>query len=84
MVLSNAISIGSSVVAAGAVLAASWRRSTAAVWKEEAEAQKARADRLQNDMEEIKERLTRIEEENKRLIELLTALDPERINSLRR
>jgi predicted nuclease with TOPRIM domain len=62
---------------------AAWRLNTAKVWKEEAEAQKTRADRLQQDMGEIKERLTRIEAENKRLIELLTALDPQRIRELR-
>jgi predicted nuclease with TOPRIM domain len=73
-----------SFITAALVLKAGWRANTARVWKEEAEAQKARADRLENDMTEIKERLTRIEAENARLIELLTALDPVRINSLRR
>jgi hypothetical protein len=34
-------------------------------------------------MDEIKERLTRIEDENKRLVQLLTALDPERVRTLR-
>ncbi|MFD8594545.1 hypothetical protein ACFV1L_06050 [Kitasatospora sp. NPDC059646] len=52
------------------------------MWKGEAEAQKTRADRLQSDMNEIKERLTRIEAENQRLIELLTAIDPSRIPHL--
>ncbi|MYX26061.1 hypothetical protein GTY75_05155 [Streptomyces sp. SID8381] len=61
---------------------AAWRLNTAKVWKEEAEAQKARADRLQDDMDEIKERLSRIEDENKRLIELLTALDPASIRRI--
>jgi predicted nuclease with TOPRIM domain len=74
----------SAVAAALIIVRAAWQTNTAKVWKEEAEAQRARADRLQNDMNEIKERLTRIEAENARLIELLTALDPERINSLRR
>ncbi|MFC9231363.1 hypothetical protein ACFTZI_20775 [Streptomyces decoyicus] len=72
-----------SFVTAAVVVLATHRTSSAKVWREEAEAQKARADRLQDDMDEIKERLTRIENENKRLIELLTALAPERINSLR-
>ncbi|MEU8948787.1 hypothetical protein [Streptomyces sp. NPDC048489] len=70
-----------SVVAAFVLVKASWSINTANVWREEAQAQKARADRLQTDMNEIKERLTRIEAENARLIELLTALDPERISS---
>ncbi|MBT2383861.1 hypothetical protein J7E86_09720 [Streptomyces sp. ISL-11] len=56
---------------------------TAEVWKSEAEAQKARADRLQDDLTEIKLRLGRIEAENGRLIELLTALDPARVAALR-
>lgn len=73
--------IGMSVGIAGglSVFLASRKTNTAKVWKEEAEAQKARADRLENDLQEIKERLTRIEDENKRLIELLTALDPARL-----
>ncbi|MEU3825237.1 hypothetical protein AB0F36_07915 [Streptomyces sp. NPDC029080] len=74
----------SAFAAALIIVRAAWQTNTAKVWKEEAEAQRARADRLQSDMDEIKERLSRIEDENKRLIELLTALDPERINSLRR
>ncbi|GGP44089.1 hypothetical protein GCM10010214_16200 [Streptomyces abikoensis] len=49
------------------------------MWREEAEAQKARVDRLQEGLAEIKERLKRIEQENARLIALLTALDPARI-----
>lgn len=73
----------SSVVAALILVRAGWQSNTAKVWKEEAEAQKTRADRLQNDMDEIKERLSRIEAENKRLIELLTALDPVRIAAAR-
>jgi predicted nuclease with TOPRIM domain len=73
----------SGAVAAIVIIRAAWHINTANVWKEEAEAQRARADRLQTDMEEIKERLSRIEDENKRLIELLTALDPARIAALR-
>ncbi|MCC3773661.1 hypothetical protein [Streptomyces sp. UNOB3_S3] len=61
------------------VVKASKEAKTAEVWKDEAEAQKARADRLQEDLAEIKERLKRIEQENGRLIALLTALDPARI-----
>lgn len=72
-----------SIVAALILVRAAWQSNTAKVWKEEAEAQKTRADRLQQDMTEIKERLSRIEVENKRLIELLTALDPARVAALR-
>lgn len=67
------------VVGGFVVVRASKDAKTAQVWREEAEAQKARADRLQEDLAEIKERLKRIEAENARLIALLTALDPSRI-----
>ncbi|MCF3100975.1 hypothetical protein IPZ58_05220 [Streptomyces roseoverticillatus] len=65
------------------VVRASKEVRTADVWREEAAAQKARADRLQDDLSEIKLRLTRIETENQRLVELLTALDPARVAALR-
>ncbi|WP_367132490.1 MULTISPECIES: hypothetical protein [Streptomyces] len=61
------------------VIRASKEAKTAEVWKGEAEAQKARADRLQDDLAEIKERLKRIEQENARLLALLTALAPSRL-----
>jgi predicted nuclease with TOPRIM domain len=83
MQLDNLVSLLSTLAAAAVVVYASWRRGTTNVWKEEAEAQKARADRLEDDLDEIKERLARIEKENARLIELLTALDPERLRALR-
>jgi predicted nuclease with TOPRIM domain len=83
MSLDNTISVCSSVAAAAVVIYAGWRKGTQNVWKEEAEAQKARADRLEEDLDEIKERLARIEKENQRLIEILTALDPERLRALR-
>lgn len=71
------------VIAAVVVVVAAFRTNTARVWKEEAEAQKARADRLADDLTEIKNRLSRIEKENARLIQLLTALDPNRLAALR-
>lgn len=83
MHLNDVVSLASTLAAASVVIYASWRRGTSNVWKEEAEAQKARADRLEDDLDEIKERLARIEKENARLIELLTALDPERLRALR-
>ena len=82
MSLDNTISVCSSLAAASVVIYAGWRKGTHNVWKEEAEAQKARADRLEEDLDEIKERLARIEKENQRLIEILTALDPERLRAL--
>ncbi|MFF3416812.1 hypothetical protein ACFYW9_19245 [Streptomyces sp. NPDC002698] len=75
--------MASTAIAALVLIKAAWRLNTAQVWKEEAEAQRTRADRLLDELSDIKDRLTRIEDENKRLVELLKALDPERINSLR-
>ncbi|MFI5877526.1 hypothetical protein ACIBAH_34855 [Streptomyces sp. NPDC051445] len=66
-------------IAAAVVIFAAFRTNTARVWKEEAEAQKARAERLENDLKEIKQRLTHIERDNARLIQLLTSLDPVRL-----
>jgi hypothetical protein len=83
MALEQIISISTSLAAASVIVVAGWRRGTSNVWKEEAEAQKTRADRLAEDLDEIKERLERIEQENHRLIEILIALDPERLRSLR-
>ena len=74
--------IVASIIGALVMTKAAWSMNTAKVWKGEAEAQKYRADRLQEDMKEIKERLSRIEQENQRLIELLTNLDPARIAAL--
>jgi len=71
------------VVAAVVVIRAAFRTNTARVWKEEAEAQKARAERLDNDLKEIKQRLTQIERDNARLVALLTSLDPARLSSVR-
>ncbi|MFB7042896.1 MULTISPECIES: hypothetical protein [unclassified Streptomyces] len=72
-----------SIVAALVVVLAAARTSAAKVWREEAEAQTARANRLEYSLKEINERLSRIEAENKRLIALLTSLDPERLAVIR-
>ncbi|WP_345260402.1 hypothetical protein [Streptomyces hundungensis] len=72
------------VIGGFVVVRAAKEAKTAEVWKAEAEAQKARADRLQEDLTEIKDRLKRIEQENARLIQILTAIDPERLLVLRR
>ncbi|MFH8792059.1 hypothetical protein [Streptomyces sp. NPDC017941] len=68
-----------SVAAAAVVALASFRTSAARIWREEAEAQKERADRLAGDLNESKTRLTRIEAENARLITFLTSLAPARL-----
>ncbi|MFC8099443.1 hypothetical protein [Streptomyces sp. NPDC057363] len=65
------------------VVLGAFRTNTAKVWKEEAEAQTARANRLETDLKEIKERLTQIERDNRRLISLLTSLDPTQLNAYR-
>ncbi|MGK5496403.1 hypothetical protein [Streptomyces sp. URMC 125] len=86
MTLEDVLRIGGYIaafVAAVVVTRASWQTNSAKVWREEAEAQKARADRLAEDLSEIKRRLARIEEENKRLIRILTSLDPNAFRSLR-
>lgn len=64
------LGVASTAVGALVMAKAAGQLNTAHVWREETEAQRARADRLQQDMHEIKERLTRIEEENRRLVEL--------------
>ncbi|MEU1353895.1 hypothetical protein ABZ410_08315 [Streptomyces cinnamoneus] len=74
--------IASTIIGGYVVVRAAKEVRTAEVWKSEAEAQKARADRLQDDLTEIKMRLARIEAENGRLVELLTALDPARVAAL--
>lgn len=73
----------SAVLAAGAVVFASLKTNTAKVWREEAEAQKYRADRLEASLKEINTRLSRIERENERLVQLLTHLDPARLAVVR-
>ncbi|WP_326827435.1 hypothetical protein [Streptomyces sp. NBC_01751] len=73
----------SAVIAAAAVLFASLKTNTAKVWREEAEAQKSRADRLEASLKEINTRLSRIEQENERLVQLLTSLDPSRLAVVR-
>ncbi|WP_369272383.1 hypothetical protein AB5J55_22420 [Streptomyces sp. R11] len=72
-----------SFVAATVVVFAGYKTSAAKVWREEAEAQKERADRLAGDLTEIKNRLARIEAENARLIQILTSLDPNRLAAIR-
>ncbi|OKH96596.1 hypothetical protein AB852_00620 [Streptomyces uncialis] len=62
---------------------AAWQTQTSRVWREEAEAQRSRADRLQADMDEVKERLAQLEAKNQRLIDLLSTVDPERLTALR-
>ncbi|WP_259454018.1 hypothetical protein [Streptomyces ginkgonis] len=74
MTLDTAISVfGIAGLLVGALVVTRASRETRAIeiWRGEAEAHKARADRLQADLTEIKERLARIEEENSKLLRLL-------------
>ncbi|MEV8022485.1 hypothetical protein AB0O76_40575 [Streptomyces sp. NPDC086554] len=77
------VGILATVIGGFVVVRAAKEAKTAEVWKAEAEAQKARADRLQEDLTEIKDRLGRIEEENKRLVQLVSIIDPERLSIFR-
>jgi len=73
----------SAILAAVVVVIASFRTNTAKVWRDEAEAQKSRADRLEASLKEINTRLSRIEIENERLVQLLTSLDPTKLAVIR-
>jgi hypothetical protein len=78
------------VAGAASLIVASFRTNSskvwqenAASWKEEAEVQKARADRLFGELEEIKNRLTHIEGYNATLVAVLSTIDPEKLEDLR-
>ena len=78
------------VIGALAFILASIRENTARVreasiqtWKDEAEAQKKRADRLVTELEEIKDRLTNLERYNATLIHILSTIDPQKLEELR-
>ncbi|MET9816865.1 hypothetical protein [Streptomyces sp. NPDC006355] len=59
------------------------RANSARIWREEAEAQKTRADRLFGELEEIKNRLTHLEGYNATLVALLSTIDPQKLEELR-
>lgn len=71
------------VAGAVAVVISSIRTSATRIWKEEAEAEKRRADRLFNELEEVKNRLTELENYTRTLVTLLSAVDPQRLEELR-
>jgi len=73
----------STVLAALVMVKASWRLNTARVWKEEAEAQKTRADRLFDELEEVKYRLTELESYTRTLVHLLSTVDPQALDEIR-
>lgn len=63
------VSIGGYIAAVvGAVL--TWLSTRGSAWRDEAEAQKSRADRLERELESLSGRVDRLETENRRLAEL--------------
>jgi hypothetical protein len=66
-----------------ALVFAGARTNSARIWREEAEAHKARADRLIGELEEIKNRLTHLEGYNATLVAILSTIDPQKLEELR-
>lgn len=66
-----------------ALVFAGARTNSARIWREEAEAHKARADRQMEELKEIKERLTHLEKYNATLVALLSTVDPQKLEELR-
>ncbi|WP_326827357.1 hypothetical protein [Streptomyces sp. NBC_01751] len=68
----GATAVLGSLAAAFVKIRSSVDNQTAEIWKGEAEAQKARADRLETALTELSERVARLEAENRHLSELVT------------
>lgn len=66
-----------------ALVLAGVRTNSARIWREEAEAHKSRADRLIEELKEIKDRLTHLEKYNATLVAILSTIDPEKLEELR-
>jgi len=66
-----------------AVVITSIRTNATRIWKEEAEAEKRRADRLFEELEEVKNRLTDLENYTKTLVVILSTVDPQKLDDLR-
>lgn len=72
------------LVAGGvAVLVATFKTNTSRVWREEAEAQKTRADRLLNDIEKMTKEIEGLKEYTHALVRILSTIDPTRLEDLR-
>ena len=65
-----------------ALILSSIKTNSAKVWREEAEAQKTRADRLIGELEEVKDRLTELEGYTRALVRLLSTIDPQKLEEL--
>lgn len=68
----GALAAVSTVAAAYVLVRSSVDNQTAAIWKGEAEAQKARADRLEEELELLSARVTRLEQEREVLLTAAT------------
>jgi Tfp pilus assembly protein PilN len=76
------INNGGIIAGAVAIILAGFRTNTARVWKDEAEAQKTRADRLIAELDEVKERLGELEAHTQGLVRLLSRIDPQKLEEL--
>ncbi|MEU0912125.1 hypothetical protein [Streptomyces althioticus] len=66
-----------------AIVLAGRRTNASRIWREEAEAQKTRADRLIEELKEVKDRLTELEGYTQTLVLLLSTIDPQKLEELR-
>jgi hypothetical protein len=78
------------VAGAASLVIASFRTNTAKVWqenaaswKEEAEVQKTRADRLIAEMEGVKHELEDLKKYTRTLVGVLSTIDPQKLEELR-
>jgi hypothetical protein len=66
-----------------AVVFATFRTNTSRVWREEADAQKTRADRVLGELEKVTQELTELKEYTHTLVRLLSTVDPQKLEELR-
>jgi uncharacterized membrane protein YqiK len=78
-VIAGGVGLGSG---AKARLKASRKVATEEVWRNEAEAQKARGDRLEEAMEQVSEELAQVKRQLVRLTEVLRAVAPELVRGV--
>lgn len=71
------------VAGAVSLIVAHFKTNSARIWREEAEAQKTRADRLITELTEVKERLTELEGYTQTLVLLLSTIDPAKLEEIR-
>lgn len=71
------------LVAAAVVTYSAFRTNTTRVWKDEAEAWKARAETALVELEELRDQLTELEGYTQTLVRILSTIDPQRLDDLR-